>query len=120
MYHLQSSALVFLFVFLSFMFGPTFLTLDFQSLHKGRKSIIVCCFFLSAFTVLTFDLLVLLPSVPTLVLAGLCSAFTCCFVLFFNTRYRRLEAEEAATYGTTAPGCNNNTDNNDNAPSVDT
>ncbi|KAG7237978.1 hypothetical protein INR49_031494 [Caranx melampygus] len=63
--------------------------------------------------------------VPTLVLAGLCSVFSCCFVLFFNTRYRRLEAEEAATYGTsqtndTAPGFNNNTDNNDNAPSVDT
>lgn len=38
--------------------------------------------------------------VPMLVMAGLCSLFTCCFVIFFHTRYRRLEAEEAATYGT--------------------
>nr|XP_046262143.1 solute carrier family 49 member A3 [Scatophagus argus] len=38
--------------------------------------------------------------VPLLVMAGLCSLFTCCFVIFFHTRYRRLEAEEQATYGT--------------------
>nr|XP_020449687.1 major facilitator superfamily domain-containing protein 7 [Monopterus albus] len=37
--------------------------------------------------------------VPTLLLAGLCTLFTCCFVIFFHTRYRRLEAEEQATYG---------------------
>ncbi|XP_044060304.1 solute carrier family 49 member A3 [Siniperca chuatsi] len=37
---------------------------------------------------------------PMLVMAGLCSLFTCCFVIFFHTRYRRLEAEEQATYGT--------------------
>lgn len=42
----------------------------------------------------------LAPSVPMLVMAGLCSFFTCCFVIFFRTRYRRLEAEEQATYGT--------------------
>ncbi|XP_049442480.1 solute carrier family 49 member A3 isoform X2 [Epinephelus fuscoguttatus] len=36
--------------------------------------------------------------VPMLVMAGLCSFFTCCFLIFFNTRYRRLEAEEQATY----------------------
>ncbi|KAM9850073.1 solute carrier family 49 member A3 isoform 1-T1 [Aulostomus maculatus] len=38
--------------------------------------------------------------VPMMVMAGLCSLFTCCFVIFFHTRYRRLEAEEAATHGT--------------------
>ncbi|XP_034740069.1 solute carrier family 49 member A3 isoform X1 [Etheostoma cragini] len=38
--------------------------------------------------------------VPILVMAGLLSFFTCCFVIFFHTRYRRLEAEEQATYGT--------------------
>ncbi|XP_038555888.1 solute carrier family 49 member A3 [Micropterus salmoides] len=38
--------------------------------------------------------------VPMLVMAGLCSLFTCCFVIFFHTRYRRLEAEEQATYRT--------------------
>ncbi|XP_074505141.1 solute carrier family 49 member A3 [Sebastes fasciatus] len=38
--------------------------------------------------------------VPMMVLAGLCTFFTCCFVIFFHTRYRRLEAEEQATYGT--------------------
>ncbi|XP_070818847.1 solute carrier family 49 member A3 [Chaetodon trifascialis] len=37
--------------------------------------------------------------VPMLVMAGLCSLFSCCFVIFFHTRYRRLEAEEEATYG---------------------
>ncbi|XP_076594739.1 solute carrier family 49 member A3 [Chaetodon auriga] len=36
--------------------------------------------------------------VPMLVMAGLCSLFSCCFVIFFHTRYRRLEAEEEATY----------------------
>ncbi|KAI1888246.1 hypothetical protein AGOR_G00183050 [Albula goreensis] len=34
--------------------------------------------------------------VPVLVLAGLCSVGTCCFVLFFHTQYRRLLAEEEA------------------------
>ncbi|XP_029021420.1 solute carrier family 49 member A3 [Betta splendens] len=36
--------------------------------------------------------------VSTLVMAGVFSVFTCCFVLFFHTRYRRLEAEEQATH----------------------
>ncbi|XP_053735705.1 solute carrier family 49 member A3 [Synchiropus splendidus] len=36
--------------------------------------------------------------VPLLVMSGLCSFFTCFFVIFFHTRYRRLEAEEDATY----------------------
>lgn len=36
--------------------------------------------------------------VPMLVLGGLTCVFSCVFVLFFNTRYRRLEAEEQATY----------------------
>lgn len=40
------------------------------------------------------------PSVPMLVLAGLFTLSTCCFVIFFHTRYRRMEAEEAAIYGT--------------------
>nr|XP_029518038.1 solute carrier family 49 member A3-like isoform X1 [Oncorhynchus nerka] len=34
--------------------------------------------------------------VPMLVMAGLCSAFTCCFVIFFHTEYRRLDAEAQA------------------------
>lgn len=38
--------------------------------------------------------------VPLMVMAGLCSFFTCCFVILFHTRYRRLEAEEQATFGT--------------------
>ncbi|XP_054453469.1 solute carrier family 49 member A3 [Anoplopoma fimbria] len=38
--------------------------------------------------------------VPMMVMAGLCTFFTCCFVIFFHTRYRRLEAEEQAVYGT--------------------
>lgn len=38
--------------------------------------------------------------VPMLVMAGLLSFFACCFVIFFHTRYRRLEAEEQATYRT--------------------
>lgn len=39
--------------------------------------------------------------VPVLVMAGICSLFTCCFVIFFHTPYRRLEAEEQASYGST-------------------
>ncbi|XP_034545355.1 solute carrier family 49 member A3 [Notolabrus celidotus] len=38
--------------------------------------------------------------VPLMVLASLFSFFTCIFVLFFHTRYKRLEAEEEAMYGT--------------------
>ncbi|XP_043983054.1 solute carrier family 49 member A3 [Gambusia affinis] len=38
--------------------------------------------------------------VPIMVMAGLSSVFTCCFLVFFQTRYRRLEAEEQAAYGT--------------------
>uniref|UniRef100_UPI003AAEE93F solute carrier family 49 member A3 n=1 Tax=Centroberyx gerrardi TaxID=166262 RepID=UPI003AAEE93F len=38
--------------------------------------------------------------VSMLVMAGLCSVFTCGFVIFFNTRYRRLEAEAQAAHGT--------------------
>ncbi|XP_074529382.1 solute carrier family 49 member A3 [Halichoeres trimaculatus] len=37
--------------------------------------------------------------VPLMVMAGLFSLFTCIFVLFFDTRYKRLEAEEEAMYG---------------------
>uniref|UniRef100_A0A3Q0QQG2 Solute carrier family 49 member 3 n=1 Tax=Amphilophus citrinellus TaxID=61819 RepID=A0A3Q0QQG2_AMPCI len=37
--------------------------------------------------------------VPTMVMAGLCTLFTCCFLIFFHTRYRRLEAEERAAFG---------------------
>lgn len=33
-------------------------------------------------------------------MAGLFSLFTCCFVVFFHTRYKRLEAEERVVYGT--------------------
>ncbi|XP_028315665.1 solute carrier family 49 member A3 [Gouania willdenowi] len=36
--------------------------------------------------------------VPMMVMAGLCSFFTCAFVLIFHTRYRRLEAEEEAVH----------------------
>lgn len=42
--------------------------------------------------------LCLRPSVPLLVLAGLFTFFTCIFVIFFHTRYKRLEAEEQAIY----------------------
>uniref|UniRef100_A0A667YAR1 Solute carrier family 49 member 3 n=1 Tax=Myripristis murdjan TaxID=586833 RepID=A0A667YAR1_9TELE len=35
--------------------------------------------------------------VSMLVMAGLCTLFSCSFVIFFNTRYRRLEAEAQAT-----------------------
>lgn len=34
-----------------------------------------------------------------MVMAGLCALFTCCFVIFFHTPYRRLEAEERDKYG---------------------
>lgn len=44
------------------------------------------------------------PSVPLLVLAGLFTFFTCIFVIFFHTRYRRLEAEEQAIYGNQRSG----------------
>uniref|UniRef100_A0A3B4BA40 Solute carrier family 49 member 3 n=1 Tax=Periophthalmus magnuspinnatus TaxID=409849 RepID=A0A3B4BA40_9GOBI len=37
--------------------------------------------------------------VPLMLLAGLCAFFTSVFVLFFRSRYRRLEAEEQACYG---------------------
>ncbi|XP_069564053.1 solute carrier family 49 member A3 [Brachyistius frenatus] len=37
--------------------------------------------------------------VPLLVMAGLCTLSTCVFVIFFNTRYKRVEAEEQVTYG---------------------
>ncbi|XP_071362736.1 solute carrier family 49 member A3 [Trachinotus anak] len=55
--------------------------------------------------------------VPMLVMAGLCSFFTCCFVIFFHTRYRRLEAEEEATFGGRQI---NNSGTSDDAPPVDT
>ncbi|XP_018535134.1 solute carrier family 49 member A3 [Lates calcarifer] len=55
--------------------------------------------------------------VPMLVMAGLCSLFTCCFVMFFHTRYRRLEAEEQATYGTKQI---NGSTPSDHAPSAET
>uniref|UniRef100_A0A672G8A8 Major facilitator superfamily (MFS) profile domain-containing protein n=1 Tax=Salarias fasciatus TaxID=181472 RepID=A0A672G8A8_SALFA len=35
---------------------------------------------------------------PMMVMAGLCALSSCCFVLLFHTRYRRLEAEEQAKY----------------------
>uniref|UniRef100_A0A8C3G3Q9 Uncharacterized protein n=1 Tax=Cyclopterus lumpus TaxID=8103 RepID=A0A8C3G3Q9_CYCLU len=44
--------------------------------------------------------IVLSWKVPLMLMAGLCTFFSCCFVIFFNTRYRRLEAEEQAVYGT--------------------
>uniref|UniRef100_A0A8C8IKK1 Major facilitator superfamily (MFS) profile domain-containing protein n=1 Tax=Oncorhynchus tshawytscha TaxID=74940 RepID=A0A8C8IKK1_ONCTS len=34
--------------------------------------------------------------VPVLVMAGLFSVFTCCFIIFFHTKYRRLDAEAQA------------------------
>lgn len=37
--------------------------------------------------------------VPLMVMGGLSALFTSTFVLFFHTRYRRLEAEEQAQYG---------------------
>uniref|UniRef100_A0A1A8CW98 Major facilitator superfamily domain containing 7 n=1 Tax=Nothobranchius kadleci TaxID=1051664 RepID=A0A1A8CW98_NOTKA len=36
--------------------------------------------------------------IPMMVMAGLCTVFTSLFVMFFNTRYRRLDAEVQATY----------------------
>lgn len=36
--------------------------------------------------------------VPMMVMAGLSTLSTCCFVLLFHTRYRRLEAEQQAKY----------------------
>uniref|UniRef100_A0A8C2ZW06 Solute carrier family 49 member 3 n=1 Tax=Cyclopterus lumpus TaxID=8103 RepID=A0A8C2ZW06_CYCLU len=44
--------------------------------------------------------IVLSWKVPLMLMAGLCTFFSCTFVIFFNTRYRRLEAEEQAVYGT--------------------
>uniref|UniRef100_A0A8C2ZUQ6 Solute carrier family 49 member 3 n=1 Tax=Cyclopterus lumpus TaxID=8103 RepID=A0A8C2ZUQ6_CYCLU len=38
--------------------------------------------------------IVLSWKVPLMLMAGLCTFFCCTFVIFFNTRYRRLEAEE--------------------------
>ncbi|XP_040904102.1 solute carrier family 49 member A3 [Toxotes jaculatrix] len=55
--------------------------------------------------------------VPTLVMAGLCTFFACCFVIFFHTRYRRLEAEEEATYRTKQI---NGSTTSDHASSVET
>lgn len=37
--------------------------------------------------------------VPLMVMSGLFSFFTCFFVIFFHTQYKRLEAEEEAKYG---------------------
>lgn len=39
----------------------------------------------------------LVSSVPLMVMAGLCSFFSCSFIILFHSRYRRLEAEEEAT-----------------------
>lgn len=36
--------------------------------------------------------------VPMMVVAGLCTLSSCCFVLLFHTHYRRLEAEQRAKY----------------------
>uniref|UniRef100_A0A3P9L6L8 Solute carrier family 49 member 3 n=1 Tax=Oryzias latipes TaxID=8090 RepID=A0A3P9L6L8_ORYLA len=36
--------------------------------------------------------------VPLMVMAGLCSFFSCIFIVFFHSRYRRLEAEQEASY----------------------
>ncbi|XP_076005244.1 solute carrier family 49 member A3 isoform X2 [Genypterus blacodes] len=55
--------------------------------------------------------------IPVLVMAGLCSFFICIFVIFFNTRYRRLEAEEKNTYGTVQ---SNGTTACDSSPCGDT
>ncbi|KAM6952194.1 solute carrier family 49 member A3 [Lycodopsis pacificus] len=53
--------------------------------------------------------------VPMMVLAGLCTFFSCCYVIFFHTRYRRLEAEQQAVYGTKQGKVSTPSDN---APSV--
>ncbi|XP_068181044.1 solute carrier family 49 member A3 isoform X1 [Antennarius striatus] len=48
--------------------------------------------------------------VPMMVMGGLCSAFSCCFVLFFHTPYRRLEAEQRAALHTRyGAACGGNT-----------
>ncbi|XP_036932100.1 solute carrier family 49 member A3 isoform X2 [Acanthopagrus latus] len=54
--------------------------------------------------------------VPLMVMAGLCSFFTCCFVIIFHTRYRRLEAEEQASYGTKQ---SNGSPTSEHAPTVE-
>ncbi|XP_034038091.1 solute carrier family 49 member A3 [Thalassophryne amazonica] len=41
--------------------------------------------------------------VPMLVMAGLCTFFICCFILFFHTNYKRLEAEQHSSNGSTTP-----------------
>ncbi|XP_067373805.1 solute carrier family 49 member A3 isoform X2 [Channa argus] len=76
---------------------------------SGQLLSVLYVFILQAFTVRLADsplstcgAEILSWKVPMLVLAGLCTLFTCFFVLFFNTRYRRLEAEEQATCGSSA------------------
>ncbi|KAK6298995.1 hypothetical protein J4Q44_G00305050 [Coregonus suidteri] len=56
--------------------------------------------------------------VPVLVMAGLCSVFTCCFAIFFHTEYRRLDAEaQAGGKKPTLTTCNNsNKPNSDDPP----
>ncbi|XP_051276670.1 solute carrier family 49 member A3 [Dicentrarchus labrax] len=54
--------------------------------------------------------------VPMMLMAGLTTLFTCCFIIFFHTRYRRLEAEQQATYGTKQ---SNGTTTTEKAPSVE-
>lgn len=51
--------------------------------------------------------------VPLMVMAGLLSFFTCIFVIFFHTRYKRLEAEEEATYGTEPGSISTTTEHSD-------
>ncbi|XP_029584096.1 solute carrier family 49 member A3 isoform X3 [Salmo trutta] len=63
--------------------------------------------------------------VPMLVMAGLCSAFTCCFVIFFHTEYRRLDAEaQASGKKPTLTTCdsmpNRNKPDSDNPPDSNT
>lgn len=73
----------------------------------------------------SLTLCVFLSTVPMLVMAGLCSAFTCCFVIFFHTEYRRLDAEAQAsgkkpnlTTCDSMPNCNK--PNSDNPPDSNT
>lgn len=40
---------------------------------------------------------VCVPAVSMLLMAGLCTLFSCCLVLFFHTPYRRLQAEAGAS-----------------------
>lgn len=75
---------------LCFTQHPNFLAWGFHLVNLG------CCWSYSCSLICTL----FWPSVPLMVMAGLCSFFTCCFVIFFHTRYRRLEAEEQATFGT--------------------